>query len=323
MIEVVFSESAAGSLSVAAGKNHIGGVSSAIIMNTEGDSEIPCQDEIEKMLRESEERERLNWENAIPLDVERKDILSFPLALSIGSITEEEIGKQREETLQNLVSFYPDEEKEAAEEMQETARKNLDNLLIRAQEGEAIRVWSSDLPDEACGFCWLVDQLKPIGFENLDITYVELPDYHMMPDKTVVIYSGWGEVAPHQWGHLALLGEKVPANYMHALSFRWEQLKRENATLRAVVNRQLVSVPDTFYDAFILRELEAQEDEFMEAVLIGKVLGKYSLGISDGLIALRIEQFIKEGKLEVITHAKPQDPSYHRMLRKRCSNFEK
>ena len=72
-----------------------------------------------------------------------------------------------------------------------------------------------------------------------------------------------------------------------------------------------------------LRELEAQEDEFMEAVLIGKVLGKYSLGISDGLIALRIEQFIKEGKLEVITHAKPQDPSYHRMLRKRCSNFEK
>ena len=110
---------------------------------------------------------------------------------------------------------------------------------------------------------------------------------------------------------------------MHALSFRWEQLKRENATLRAVVNRQLVSVPDTFYDAFILRELEAQEDEFMEAMLIGKVLGKYSLGISDGLIALRIEQFIKEGKLEVITNAKPQDPSYHRMLRKCCSNFEK
>ena len=62
MIEVVFSESAAGSLSVAAGKSYIGGVSSAIIMNTEGDSEIPNQDEIEKMLRESEERERLNWE---------------------------------------------------------------------------------------------------------------------------------------------------------------------------------------------------------------------------------------------------------------------
>lgn len=110
---------------------------------------------------------------------------------------------------------------------------------------------------------------------------------------------------------------------MYAQSFRWQQLKRENASLRAVVNRQIVSVPDTFYDPFIFQELDAQEDEFMEAMLIGRVLGKYSLGIGDGLIAMRIEQFIKEGKLEVITHAKPQDPSYHRMLRKCCSNFEK
>lgn len=322
MIEVVFSDSAAGCLSVAAGKNYIGGVSSAIIMSDETNSEIPNQDKIQEMIKESEEKERLSWEKAIPLDVERKDILCFSLALSIGSITEAEIGKQREETLQNLVSVYPDEEKQAAEEMQETARKNLDVLLIRAQKGEPIRVWSSDLPDEACGFCWLIDQLKPIGYNNLDITYVKLPDFHVMPDKTVVIYSGWSEVAPHQWGYLAKSGKKIPANYMHALSFRWQQLKRENASLRAVVNGQLVSVPDTFYDPFILRELEVQENEFMEAVLIGKVLGKYSLGIGDGLIALRIEQFIKEGKLEVITQAEPQDPSYHRMLRKCGLSFE-
>lgn len=315
MIEVVFSESAAGCLSVAVGNGkYIGGVSSAISMNTEGSNEAPNQHEIEKMIRESEERERLNWKNALPLKIERKDILCFPLALSIGDITEDEIGKQREDTLQSLVSIYPDSEKEASQDMLETARKSLEKLLCRAENGEAIRVWTSDLPDEACGFCWLVDQLKPIGFENLDITYVELPDYHMMSDKTVAIYSGWGEVAPHQWGHLALLGKKLPVNYMHALSFRWQRLKQENASLRAVVNRQLVSVPDTFYDSFIFQELDAQEDEFMEAMLIGRVLGKYSLGIGDGLIAMRIEQFMKEGKLKAVTQAKPEDPVYHRML---------
>ena len=70
-----------------------------------------------------------------------------------------------------------------------------------------------------------------------------------MPDGTVVLYSGWGEVAPHQWGHLASYGQKLPVNYMYALSFRWQQLKKENAPLRAVVNRQLVSVPETFYDS--------------------------------------------------------------------------
>ena len=200
--------------------------------------------------------------------------------------------------------------------MLKTAKKSLKELFYRANNGEPIRIWTSDTPDEACGICWIIDQLKPIGFENLDITYVKLPDFHVMPDNTVVIYSGWGEVPPHQWGHLSRLGHKLPVNYMYALSFRWQQLKQENATLRAVVNRQLVSVPENFYDSFILRELDMQEDEFLEANVIGKVLSKYSLGIGDGWIAIRIEQFIKEGLFMVVTQAERNDPIYHRILRK-------
>ena len=317
MIEILFSESAAGCLSVAAcNGNYIGGVSSAIIMGEDGENQTSNQEEIQKMIRESEERERRNWEKAIPLKIERTDILCFPLTLSVGEITEPGIGEQREATLKKLMSIYPDNIKPAALEMLDTAKKSLKELFDRAEKGEAIRIWTSDTPDEACGFCWLIDQLKSIGFENLDITYVKLPDFHVMPDGTVVLYSGWGEVAPHQWGHLASYGQKLPVNYMHALSFRWQQLKKENAPLRAVVNRQLVSVSETFYDPFILRELDDQNDEFMEANLIGKVIGKYSIGISDSLIALRIDSFINDGMLKPITQAKPEYPSYHRMLRK-------
>lgn len=94
------------------------------------------------------------------------------------------------------------------------------------------------------------------------------------------------EVEPYRFGEMALLGEKLPANLLRSLASRWEELRRENATLRAVLNGALVSVPDTLYDACILRELEKQEDEFMEARLIGQVLGKYRLGIGDAWIAL-------------------------------------
>lgn len=317
MIEILFSESAAASLSVAAcNSKNIGGVSSAIIVGEDGENQASNQEEIQKMIRESEEKERRNWEKAIPLETNRKDILCFPLALSVGEITESGIGEQREAALKKLMSIYPNNIKPAALEMLDIAKKGLRELFDRTEKGELIRIWTSDTPDEACGFCWLIDQLKSIGFENLDITYVKLPDFHVMPDGTVVLYSGWGEVAPHQWGYLASCGQKLPVNYMHALSFRWQQLKKENAPLRAVVNRQLVSVPETFYDSFILRELEDQGDEFMEANLIGKVIGKYSLGISDSLIALRIDSFINDGMLKPITQAKPEDPSYHRMLRK-------
>lgn len=311
MIEILFSESAAASLSIASRNGGSGG--HTFIGDTDGKL---THEEIQKMIRESEERERRNWEKAIPLEIERKDILCFPLALSVGEITEPGIGEQREATLKKLMSIYPDNIKPAALYMLDTAKKSLKELFDRAGKGESIRVWTSDTPDEACGFCWLIYQLKSIGFENLDITYVKLPDFHVIPDGTVVLYSGWGEVAPHQWGHLASYGQKLPVNYMHGLSFRWKQLKKENTPLRAVVNRQLVSVPETFYDSLILRELEEQEDEFIEANLIGKIIGKYCLGIGNSVIALRIEQFIKNGMLKVVTPAKAGDPSYHRMLHK-------
>lgn len=317
MVEITFSESAAGSLSLAdCNKKNIDKISSAIIIGTDKKDQTLNQEEMQRMIRESEERERSNWEKAIPLKIENKDILCFPVALSIGDITENVIGEQRKSVLQKLVSIYPDNVKPAAMDMFNTAQKNLKELLCRAEKGETIRIWTSDTPDEACGFYWLIEKLKPLGFENLDITYVKLPDFHIMPDGTVVIYSGWGEVAPHQLGNLSRLEHKLPVNYMHALSFRWQQLKKENAPLRAVINRQLVSVRETFYDPFILRELDDQNDEFMEANLIGKVIGKYSIGISDSLIALRIDSFINDGMLKPITQAKPEDPSYHRMLRK-------
>ena len=72
----------------------------------------------------------------------------------------------------------------------------------------------------------------------------------------------------------------------------------------------------TLYDTFILRELDTLDDEFKESVLVGQVLGKNQLGIGDGWIALRVEQFIKEGLLVPITTPAPNAPIYHRMLKK-------
>lgn len=136
MIEILFSESAAGCLSVAAcNGNYMGGVSSAIIVGEDGENQAPDQEEIPKMIQESEEKERMNWEKAIPLKIERKDILCFPVALSIGDIAEQGLGKQREAALQKLMSIYPDNVQPAAMDMLSTARKNLKELNCRAVSG--------------------------------------------------------------------------------------------------------------------------------------------------------------------------------------------
>ncbi|MFR4475130.1 MAG: DUF3658 domain-containing protein, partial [Blautia wexlerae] len=107
-----------------------------------------------------------------------------------------------------------------------------------------------------------------------------------------------------------------PVNLLRSLASHWVELQQENATLRAVLNGKLVSAPECLYDTFILRELEKQENEFNEARLVGQVLGKYRLGIGDAWIALRIEQFIKDGLLIPITVPEPGTPIYHRILQK-------
>ncbi|MDL2295045.1 DUF3658 domain-containing protein, partial [Ruminococcaceae bacterium OttesenSCG-928-D13] len=55
---------------------------------------------------------------------------------------------------------------------------------------------------------------------------------------------------------------------------------------------------------------------FQEAMVIGRVLGKYRLGIGDAWVAHRIEGMIRQGKLEPTTEASKDSPIYHRKLRK-------
>ena len=116
---------------------------------------------------------------------------------------------------------------------------------------------------------------------------------------------------------MATLGKKLPVNLMRPMAEYWRQLCRENMPLRAVVNGRLVSVPETFYDTFILREIASRGQEFSEAEAIVDILVKYRLGIGDSWIALRIEEFIGRGMLSIGSFAKDGEAIYRRTLRKK------
>lgn len=252
---------------------------------------------------------------------QREDILCFSLALGMGPIDEKGVGPSRLSLLQKLTSIYPSQIAGAARDMWENGRRSLSVLLSRAGEGEPIRIWAGNMPDEACGLCWLADELGSLGWGNLDVTSVRLPAYWQRPDGIAVAFAHWGEISGSQWGVFSQMGEKLPANVLQALALHWRRLKRENAPLRAVVNGRLVSVEENFYDPFLLRELDAREESFSEAALIGSVLGHYSLGVGNSLLAWRIQKWIDEGKLEAITQAEPDAPVYHRLLKKVPGSF--
>ena len=312
MLEVLFSDSAAGSMKVGMCRgSEIGGCVGVIATDEKGLPVSP--EETARLQREAEEKERRRWAEALPLEGDPRDILPLSLALSVGPIDEESIGPLREETLTRLLSIYPQGMQTTAEILA-AARRRLDTLLTGAPQ-EPVRLWVDHTPDAACGLRWVLAQLQPLGLENLDLRVVELPALAPHEDGGLVLRQ-LGEVHPAEWGHLAREARVLPAGQAAALVTQWRMLQSENAPLRAVLNGVLVSADDSLYDPYLRRVLDELPETFSEAILIGRTLGRFQLGFGDAWLALRVERWIADGRLQVVSTPEPDSPLYHRMLRK-------
>ncbi len=306
MIEVLFSESAAGSMKMAKGIKSIVGCSTGILILNDDGTE-PTVEELERERAKVEEEYRRKRENAIAVEGTARDVVCIPLNLSMGDISEP-FSDARAEYLQSAVLIGGPDFSRIGAELMETARSGLERLR---SPSEPVRIWTSRNPDEFCGFCHILTVLP----ENADIRVVELPDYQVFGDE-IRTYSGWCEIDPYELGRFQSLERPLTATERRYFTGLWREMQRENSPLRAMVNGRILSVGADFYDDIILRELEKQPRRFHEGRLIGEILGRYPLGLGDSLIALRIEEFISRGMLLPATQPQVDRPIYHRFLMK-------
>lgn len=279
MIEVVFSNSACGSLKTA--QHSLGGVA---------------------------------VEEGMPLAGKPEDVYSFPLALSVGEISNGFFKIERFEILSSMYSMFPQGE-DVAQELFWQGTKNFCTALNRVEQGEDIRIWYSSHPDEQCGLRWFLSEIGQLSYRG-DVWLVEMPAWEVKDNHIVEACNSWGEMEPREWAESLRYQKKAPSVLCKALAQDWKQLQQENAPLRAEVNGKLCSVPETFYDPFIWKEIGEQPEEFREEEVIGQVLGKYQLGICDAWIALRLEAMVHSGILEVADQMPEAGPIYQKVLRK-------
>lgn len=313
MLEITFSESACGSLKLAQHYGH-GPYPSAYIgvIVTHADGSKPTPAEIQAAQQEAEVQARSAWENAVPMGGNPADVYTFGLAWNIGSIGQAEPWSERQQVLTQLYSVYPGGEWPALAEAQvKTAAENLETVRSRAAAGEALRIWYSSSADELCGLYWLMAQLYHSGTQFGEISLVKLPEQEFDGEN---LHTGWGDIAPGQWPRYLPLQTSAPPALCQAYAEQWHRLQQENAPLRAVIGGQLCSVPASFYDGFIAQEIAAQPDCFLEAEVVGRVLGRF--GVGDAWIALRIGEMISAGGLVAISNPNPDMPEYHRLLKK-------
>lgn len=318
MIDIVFGDSACGSLKMAQHYG-IGKFTSSIeVFVTSGDGSEPAEEEIIVAQREAEERERLEWDNATPMGGNPADVYGFAYGLSIGDISESIPGEKRRQTLEWLYSIHPylDDEPAFTVELMQRATDTLNEVSARIQAGESVRIWYSSQPDEICGMYWFVAHLNQLNIPSSQIILIQLPEWECVGGGTVKTQSGWGGIKPGEWHSHLSLQRAAPPMFCEFCASHWSYLQQENAQLRAFLNGRLVSVPESIYDEFIVREISAEADEFHEAMIIGRVLGKYELGIGDALVAHRIETMIADGRLTPISEPPKGSPIYHRRLKK-------
>lgn len=316
MVEVVFGPSARGSLRQAQHYGKGPWHSPAIGAVLRSDGQPPSKEELRAVQRRAAERSRREWEEAVPLGGEPSDVYCLDLVLSVGDISEEMPGLLRRQALEKLIcGSVPEEEaRKQIQRLWEESQEALSSVVARSVAGETVRVWYSQQPDELCGLCFFLERLQSAGAAG-PVSLVELPQWEERPDGTMVHWISCGEVSPGEWGHL-LTEERIPSQARRRFFVNcWRELRRKNAPLRALVNGQLMGVPADFYDGFIRQEIAAADREFRQAHVIGAVLGR-GLGIGDAWVALRMEEMIRAGLLEVVSQAPPEDPVYRRILRR-------
>lgn len=234
-------------------------------------------------------------------------ILVFELALDIGPIDGDVFGSQRRRVLEELgVSA------EHADKLVDYARACWEFLEKRADQETPIRIWVSEQPNEACGLVWLLAKLDGIDYTG-EITVVPMPAWEYNEHGDVERKNGWGET--EEWGSYVTGRQTVNKVFRAGCVEKWKMLQQENAPLRGMLNGRLTGLGINVYDYAIEQAVSKQPEEFKQAEVIKDVLKQY-LGIGDGFIALRMEEMIRTGKLNVVTEAPEGEPAYRRILRK-------
>jgi hypothetical protein len=237
------------------------------------------------------------------------DVVNIGFSLDIGDISGAIDGNERQNIFRKIWGRFDFEDKEREQFFQDQ-RKDMEKLLSAAKEGIPIRIWKSNVPYSDCGFHFVCNLLRSI---DCNISVVPLPKYNLISENEIIEYSHWGEVEAGKFYQFLPLEKQLTQIEKRVVSDHWNELTAENAPLRAVLNGKLTSVPENFYDFIITQNLP--DNNFIMARFIGKLLGEYSLGISDSWYAFRIDKMIEENKLIVIENKDTSHP-YGKVLRK-------
>lgn len=284
VIEVMFGESEGGGMKAA--KNYQKPDIDNMAISYIGNGKKPDREELEKMF----EGQAVGGNSS--------QVVCIPFLLDMGHIDVPVDSEYRKNLIIDMYTINGFNDRDVMKSLEEAWGKyisEIEKLKRYAALGEDIRLWYSDAPYSLCGFYFVCNLLKEY---DCRVFAVKLPHHVQISDNEIQFYTTWGEVAAGKFYEFLPLAKELSACEIRSYASNWTELKEEKSTLRAVVNGKVIGVPENFYDHIIQKEIP--DGEFIMARLIGKILGKYPLGVGDWWYAKRINMMIEQGKLAVV-----------------------
>lgn len=303
MIEILFGESEGGGMKVAKHYKRPN-CHSASAIGWIGDKE-PTKEEFDQMKEAFEKKQE-----GKAVGGSSSEVICLPFQLDIGDIRVPVDSKYRKELILELYTMNGIEFWDSLQWFEEAWGKylrELERLKTFAAGGEAFRIWYSNAPYSLCGFYNVCRILRDYGCK---LSVIKLPQYIMLSDNVIQSFTSWGEIDAGRFYEFLPLEKELSTFEIHHFASKWTDLQEDHSLLRAVVNDQLIGVPEDFYDHLIRKELP--DEEFIMARLLGTVIGKYQLGIGDAWYAKRINKMIEQGELEIVQKHKE---AYHQVLK--------
>lgn len=211
-------------------------------------------------------------------------VFSFMCAFSVGDISEDIPGFARCAVIRRLL---PAVEEQTINQYMAEVTISLQTILTKSAQGEPVRIWYSDQPDEMCGFYWLMGCLQRLEEKCGPISAVKFPQNLLGKDGIPI--NAWAEIYYLDLPCYLGLEQPVTPMFRKVCAEHWKNLKQENAPLRVVLNGHLLSAPATLYDYFIKQEMTRMGNKSCQSIA-ESVLERYQLGISDQWIAERIDK---------------------------------
>ncbi len=306
MIEVMFGESEGGSMKAAKNfkkEKFLDGAAIGWI------GKEPDKEEMKKWKKEYDKQQE-----GEAVGGRSTEVICIPFMLDIGDISKPMNSEYRKNLIMDMYTIdgwydnYDTNNRKGLEESWQKYMREKERLESFAADGQEFRIWYSDAPYSLCGLYYVCDLLRKFGCK---ISIIKLPQYIQLSEDEMQFFSSWGEVEPGRFYRFLPLEVRLSTCEINCFSSKWLALSEENSPLRAVVNGKVIGVPDDFYDHIIRKELPV--GEIIMAHLIGRIMGKYPLGIGDCWYAKRIMYLIEQGEIEIVQKEKI---TYRQILKK-------